>query len=274
MKKVSGKGIIWKALLLILLTVTVHLFFKQASHDKDWVEEQSILPSVEIDGSDITIKNVRDWRYDTNGVTSKGYVNRRYNLNDLIGASIVVEQFSEIKGIAHTLFVFDFKNAEPIALSIEARMEQGESYSVFQGMFKKFESIYVWATEQDVLGRRAIWSDHELYMFPVDMSDEFMVKFFDDLLATTQDIYDKPQFYNSLLNNCTNAFAHSANRIKPGTIPLHIARILPGYSDRLLYKLGYIKSEDNLDETRDKAYITDSVKDFYNETNFSELIRQ
>ena len=46
--------------------------------------------------------------------------------------------------MAHTYFVFDFEDQPPVAISVEARRERGESYDVVRGMFNEFELIYIW----------------------------------------------------------------------------------------------------------------------------------
>lgn len=268
---------------LIALASLAYYIFTKPSHQRNWEEGVSRLPHATISDANqkITIENVRDWHYDKNGPIQKEWITREFDIKNITDVWFVVSRFSETKGIAHTMFVFDFKNQDPVAVSVEARKEVGEKYSPFWGMFRRFELTFVWGNETDLLGKRFIDND-QLYMFPLDINLEYAQTLFINLVEETNEIYQKPQFYNTLTNNCTNVLADSANTAREKTVPWHISRILPGYSDEFLYKLGYIKLDDipeaqtDFENIAEHFYINDIIKniDKNDYANFSEIIRK
>ena len=48
----------------------------------------------------------------------------------------------------------------------------------------------------------------------------------------------KPEFYDTLTNNCTTNIRNHINHLKPDEVPYDYRVLLPGYSDRLAYDLG------------------------------------
>lgn len=262
--------------LIVIIFLLIWFISIRPSQDKDWREDLVKLTKIEIVNEKILIKGLRDWRYDENGPISKKWTNKKYNLNDMEGAWFVIDYFSEFKGAAHTMFVFDFKNDEPIVISIEARKEVDETYSAFKGIFKKFEISYLWGTEQDFIARRVITQKDDVYMLPLDIHIDYAKVLFLDLIDETNKLYKEPEFYNTLTKNCTNLLADSANESQQKTIPWHVSRVLPGYSDELLYKLGYIKSEGTLEEIKEKYYINKIIDNIPQEnySEFSKILRE
>jgi len=65
---------------------------------------------------------------------------------------------------------------------------------------------------------------------------------------------EKPRFYNTLTENCTNALAYIVNDIVPRTLPYDISWQLTGYADLYLMKQGFITLTDNSKEATLEAY--------------------
>lgn len=66
-----------------------------------------------------------------------------------------IAPFYSFEGVAHTYFVFDFQDQQPVAVSVESRRERGEGYDSIHGLFNEYELMYIWGTERDFTGRRA-----------------------------------------------------------------------------------------------------------------------
>lgn len=178
------------------------------------------------------------------------------------------------EGIAHTYFVFDFRDQPPVAISVESRRERGEGYDAIRGVFNEYELIYLWGTEQDVTGLRAVLEKNQLYMYPLVGSMDSAWRLFLDLAEVTQQLETQPRFYNSLTSNCTNELAKVANQAQPGAIPPNIALILPGYAASLLYNLGFIPTDAPLETVRQRYAISDTVAATVDQPDFSRLLRQ
>nr|MBP9759481.1 DUF4105 domain-containing protein [Candidatus Dojkabacteria bacterium] len=248
MKKILVFSI--KIIFGICLGITIYMFLKTPSNNRNWIEGVRKLAEVEINENSFKINNVRNWRYGKDQqILAKDYLNIEYNYDDIDGVWFVEEPFTQNEIVAHTFFIFDFKNQRPIGLSIEARREEGEEYNMTKGLFRGYELYYNWATEQDLLSIRSVWKKNPMYMYPLNFTSKTNeVKLLKSLLGKTHELETKPEFYNTLTKNCTNSLAIHANEIKPGSIPIHNAWLFPGYADKLLYEKGFIPNNKPLEE--------------------------
>jgi hypothetical protein len=259
---------------ILVLSVFLRLAFLQPSHDRDWSEEFAVMPTAEIEGDIVKINNVRNWKYRADGPYEKSYLNRSFNVQDIERVWFLIEPFSGWEGVAHTYFTFDFKNQEPISFSVEARREQGEIYNAFFGFFRKYDLIYLWGQETDFTVNRVITYKDDVYMFPLQATSEFQQQLFIQLAQQTNELAKTPRFYDTFTANCTNLLADFVNYTRPGTLPFHYARFLPGYSTKLLYDLGYIDNSIPLEDLKKKYYLNDHVEELYQEASFSQELRK
>ncbi len=268
---------------LVLFLIAAYLlfsyFFIKPSNERDWEYGFEVLPKISIDVTKVTINDLRDYQFTSSDSGEVKYKNLQVDINDLERVWFVHQPFSVkpvtgFGGIAHTFFVFDFKNSEPIAVSVEARREKGEQYDAWWGLTKKYELIYIWGTENDEIKKRVLLQKNALYMYPLQIEKESAQKLFLQLAETTMELENTPRFYNTFSNNCTNELAVNANLIKPGTIPsTNRALYFPGYADEELYKLGFIPHSESLDDVNKKYYISEEVKKIYTDPDFSNKLR-
>lgn len=128
---------------------------------------------------------------------------------------------------------------------MEARREKGEDFSAFWGLFNKFELMYIWGDDEDLTGRRLFVEKNKVYKYPLKLTKEQSKNLILQLANDTKDLETTPKFYNTLTDNCTNVLAKAANKAYPNSIPLDISWFLPGFSDKLLLKLGLIDMDKN-----------------------------
>src|SRR5436189_6440361 len=84
----------------------------------------------------------------------------------------------------------------------------------------------------------------------------------------------QPEFYSTLTSTCTTNLVRDVNALMPGRIPLHPDVFLPGYSDRLAYKLGLIDTNLPFEQARESFHINSRAEKFANDPQFSLRIRQ
>lgn len=253
-------------------------FVLRPSNQRDWEFGMDRLARITIDGDSVLVRDVRDFRYTAAGTRSTDYVERAFDVSRIERVWFIHEPFTVgflpgFRGVAHTYFVFDFQDRPPLAVSVEARREKGETYDAVWGLFNQFELIYTWGSEQDVTVRRAVVGRNELYMYPLRIPLEAARALFLQLARVTQQLESRPRFYNTLTSNCTNELAKTANAVKPGSIPPNRALVFPGYSPELLHGLGFIPNDVPLDELNRRAYITDIVQEHYEDEDFSGRLR-
>lgn len=261
---------------MIGFLIAAYFMVNRPTHLRNWQPELAVWPVAQFNHDNtVTIKGIRDWQFGETEVTKSDYIDRTYPLDDVQRVWFIVEPFGDWDGIAHTMLSFEFTSQPPVVISLEARKEIGENYSATKGLFNQYELLYMWGTERDFLGRRAVLLQNHLYMYPLQISPQGRVALFRDLLDQTNSHRQQPSFYNTLTANCTNVLAYSANRVKPGTIPRFAkARYLTGHSEELLYDRGLIPSDLPFTDIQAQYEITELVKQHHTDPNFSTIIRQ
>lgn len=230
------------------------VYSKVPSHDRDWQTHLSIAPKVDMSRRGAAIAPVRDWTYDEGGAVSEGWLSStEIDLGQLKQVWFVVEPHPGLQVMAHTLVLFEFRNGDLLGLTIEARKQKLEKFAPLAGAFRRFELVYVWAEPRDLLTRRAVYLDHELYIYPLDLTPDGERAYLNALLERSVRLHDQPRFYNTLFSNCTNELAKTAGL---GWQP---AFVLTGRSDEALFDKGLIAGA-SFEDARNDANMTDIVK--------------
>lgn len=238
------RNMIYMIITLIFAIFTLGFLLKSPSNERNWSEDQKILPYAEIKGNEVTIYNIRNNTYRNTSDYDVKYYNKTYNLSELENLHYMVEHFSSIFGLAHTLLKFEFENGDSVAISIEIRKEKGEEYSPFKGLFREYEIMNVIADPKDVIDLRTKHRNNTVYLYPIQVSKKTLKELFVSMLENTNSLVEKPRFYNTLTSTCTTNLVDTVNKIKGETfISKYNYKILfPGYSDEILFKKGLIKT--------------------------------
>jgi hypothetical protein len=243
------------------------------SHERAWLTEQRLLPYADIDGDMVTIGNIRDFRWDSAGPVHEAWDTRRYEVSQLQSVSYVLTPFSQDwRGPAHAFLSFGFRDGRYLTVSVEARREQGETYSMVRGALKRFELMYVIADERDAIHLRVARGD-DVYVYPVRASHEQIAALFLDIIARINVIRAEPEFYGTLLNNCTTNILDHVNTVASRKIRYGRKILLPGYSDQLAYERGLIDTDLTLEQARARFRINDRVPADASGEDFSARIR-
>jgi hypothetical protein len=205
--------------------------------DRDWYPYLARAPEVTVTEDRFDVAPVSDWSYASEGPTSETYIAAGYPIEELRNVWFMLEPQPGSQLAAHTLLLFEFEGDRMLGLTIEARREQGEEYSAFLGIFNKFELAYIWASARDLLTRRAVMLDHEVFVYPVAISDEQKRLLLRRLLDRTEALETRPRYYNTITSNCTNELAKAAG------FHWAPAYILTGRSDEYLFRRGIIPGD-------------------------------
>ncbi|MBP6690289.1 MAG: DUF4105 domain-containing protein, partial [Hyphomonadaceae bacterium] len=222
--------------------------------DRNWYPYLSHTPQVEITETSFTVSPVSDWSYEFDRETDTTYLpSASYNFDELRRVWFMLEPQPGSQLAAHTLLLFEFSDDRILGLTIEARREQGEEYSAFHGQFNAFELIYIWATARDLLVRRATMLDHEVFVYPVDITEAQSRTLLVHLLERSQSLSHTPRYYNTVLSNCTNELAKAAG------FHWAPAYILTGRSDEYLYRRGILPGP-SFEEAHARSNITTFIQ--------------
>ena len=244
------------------------------SNERVWLPGQERLPYAHLTGSTAIIHNVRNFTWRTDETAAPRWEQRSYDLSALETAWFVLAPFSsERRGAAHTFLSFGFADSQYVAVSVEARREVGEDYSLVKGVLRRFEIMYVIGDERDLIGLRSNIRGDDVYLYPIRATREKIRALFVEILNEANHLNTNPAFYNTLTNNCTTNILKHANRISPGRIPYGKEVLLPGYSDALAQRLGLLDTTLPLAEARQQFLINERARAAADDADFSRRIR-
>ena len=246
----------------------------QPSNVREWSQGQERLPTGQIAGDSVTIYNVRDFDYDTTGrVLATAYVRRSYDLTKLATIWFILAPFDpDNRGPAHSFLSFGFADSQFVAISVEARKEKDETYSILKGLLKRFEIMYVVGTETDLIRLRVARGD-DVYLYPIRAPQQKIRQVFVQMLERANALAEAPEFYNTITNNCTTNILRHANSVATRKIPYGRDVLLPGYADELAVKLGLIDTDLPVEEARKRFRINARATRAFHDERFSLRIR-
>jgi len=202
--------------------------------DRDWYPYLAHAPDVTLTETGFTVAPVSDWSYLGPDVIAETYIEAAYDFDQLRNVWFMLEPQPGSQLAAHTLLLFEFEGDRLLGLTIEARREQGEDYSALRGIFNAFELTYIWASARDLLTRRAVMLDHEVFVYPVAITNAQSRQLLTQLLERTESLETTPRHYNTIVSNCTNELAKAAG------FNWAPAYIFTGRSDEYLFRRGII----------------------------------
>jgi hypothetical protein len=244
------------------------------SHERAWMPEHARLPHAEIDGARVRIHDVRAFRYDAAGAPLPAYETRTVDLDALETVWFVLTPFErERRGPAHAFLSFGFADSQHIAISVEARREAGEAYSLAGGLLKRFELAYIIGDERDLIGNRVLVQDDDVYVYPIRATRAQVRTLFVDMIEAANRLYERPAFYGTLRRNCTTVILEHVNRIATRRIRYGPRVLLPGHSDELALELGLIDTDLSIDAARERFRVNERVERYAEDPLFSLLIR-
>ena len=242
------------------------------SNERDWQAPVARLPSATLDGSQLTVRNVRSFRYTSEDEYIEEWVTRTYDLDELVGFDVFISFWGPTL-YGHTISSWEFADGRHLAVSIETRKEVGESYSALRGFFRQFELYYVVAEETDVVALRTNHRGErvELYrIFTPKQGDRAMLL---DYIRDINEVAAEPRWYNALTQNCTTTIWGHAKAVG-SKFPLDWRLLANGYVLELAYQLGTVNSSMSLDQLKQRSDITEIAVDSGDTDDFSKAIRQ
>ena len=243
------------------------------SNDRDFVPEHKVLAQAEFDGNLVHVKNVRNCEFYSYRDCLVDHYDKTYDLSKLQTVDFLMVPFNESPALAHTMLSFGFEGGDYVGISVEVRLEQGESYHPAIGLFSQFELIYVVADERDLIRVRTEYRDVDVLVFRTKTTPQMARRLFVDVMKRVNKLHDEPEFYDTLSNNCTTNLVRHINKLAPDTIPHDYRVLLPGFADSLAYELGLLDNSVPLNELKRRARVNDLALRYKDAPDFSQRIR-
>ncbi len=262
--------------ILILLAVSAFLVFwygRRPRHDRDWRPEMLRLPQISMNGSFVTIKNIRcfNWRSEIDCDTI--YYDRTFDLGGLCTLDYIHQPFHNWPMAAHTFLSFGWEDGTRLAISVEARRKRNRRFSAIKGLFRFFELIYIFADERDILVNRAIYHGDKVFIYPLKADKIQIQKLFLIICKRAVKLSSKPEFYHTVTNTCSNNLLKCMKPAFGLEYGFDWRILFPAYFDRLLFSFGLIDPGMDPAQSRKRFQINDKAKIHRFDTNFSLKIR-
>ena len=230
-------------------------------NDRDWAADHARPARVELGADEVRIHDLRDFRHQPGGRYEEGYRDETLRLDDARAVWFVLAPFANrFRGLAHGFVSFEFTGGRYVAISIEARREEGESYALLGGMLRAFEVTYVVGTEEDLIGQRAARGD-TLFLYPSKATPAQTRALFVDMLDRAQGLQEHPEYYNTLVHNCMTMLREHVNRIAPDPLPWGWGILLPGFSDKLALDHGLLATDLGIEQARARFRVDGTARE-------------
>jgi len=227
------------------------------SNNRDWRPDLAVLPWAEANGNLITVRNIRNSQYASADHYLVNHYDRTFDLSAIEKADYVVCPFNTAAALAHTMLSFGLSDGTHICVSAEVRKEKAEDYSPVLGLGRKFELMYVVADEKDLIGVRTKHRDTAVYVYPTVATPVQAQALFLDVMERVNQLATKPEFYNTLTNNCTTNIKQHVNRLAAGRIKYDWRVLLPSYSAKYAYELGLLDNSIPFEDLQSLALVND-----------------
>lgn len=190
-----------------------------------------------------TIVAMRNFIYTKDGAAHEAWLSDvPVEVQKVVRLWYLVEPFTDSDAIAHPYFIFENNDGSTLCFTIEGKRLNGAPYSGFKGLTNEYELGYLWITETDCLTMPLTHGGKALYLYPLTLAAHEAQAVCTEFLKDTHLLFEHPEFYNTLTNNCTGRFAHTLRRVGIRA-PHDLSWYLPGWSDRYFKRIGLIGPE-------------------------------
>jgi len=266
----------WKsALLCAILFALVYVWYAliPASTDRVWLPDVARAVSVDFDGDQVTIHNVRNFRYRSESDYDEVWETRTYDLSTIRSLDLYFSYWGS-RDIAHSMFSFGFENGDYLAVSVETRKEVGETYDPLRSMFKRFELIYILGDERDLIAVRTNTRLEDTYLFPMSRSPEARRALLIDILNRADELGREPAYYGTIAHNCTTTLITHLNKVDEQPVRFSWKLLMNGFIPELAYERGKLPTDAPFEEVMQRYAISAKARETGLGPGYSASIRE
>ena len=202
------------------------------------------------------------------------WYDRTFDLSEVRTVDYIVVPFGRVEALAHSFVTFGFSDGLHLPISVEVRRERPEVYNPVAGIYRQYEIMYVMGDERDLIGRRANVKHYPVYVYPVRATRRQVRNMLESMLHRAQKLGDHPEFYNTLINNCSTNILRHLNEIEGGRFPLGYRVIAPGLSAFWAYEHGLIDTDLPFQKAKELYRINERAAYGAGEVAWSKQIRR
>jgi hypothetical protein len=243
------------------------------SNFRDWAPELALLSTIDIDGSQAKVRNIRNCQWRSEQDFTVRHYDKTFDLDQLDSVDFFMVPFSNMPALAHTMISFGFGGRDYLVVSVEIRHEKGETYQALQGLMNQYEIMYLVADERDLVLLRTMHRLCDVYLYHTRATPRQARELFLDVAARVNQLAAQPEFYNTITNNCTTNIVQHINRLSPNRVPYDYRVLLPGLIDQYAYELGLLDTELPFEQAKARARINPLTYAYRDAPDFSQRIR-
>jgi hypothetical protein len=240
------------------------------TQNANWQPDVARLPHATIQGERITVQDIRNCDYQTASDFTPQYDTQVFDLANLRGLDLFINYWGS-PYMAHPILSFDFGSQGRLCFSIEIRPKVGQPYSPVSGLYRRYELIYIAATERDVIRLRTNCKHEDIYLYRLEMPLSEVRTRFMEYLHRINELYERAEWYNEVTENCTTSIR--AQHARAQRMPWDWRMLVNGFMDQMLYERHVLAGNLAFAELKERALINKRALGAGDSPDFSERIR-
>ncbi len=218
---------LWAAFLPGLITYQLLPSPRHANWQTPWAKA----PVFTRQGDQLTVENLRDFRYRSEDDYDVHYRTETYDLSTLTGVDLGECHWDGMEAICHTMMSFSFADGRHLVVSAETRLPEGVEQDNIGGIYKLYGLLYVFGTEEDIFALRTNYRHEDLTLYPLRTTPEQARALLMSFIRIAQETEAEQRPYNTATDNCSSGLVRIFRELAPGMparynlLPLHNSSI-------------------------------------------------
>ncbi|MBL0058843.1 MAG: DUF4105 domain-containing protein [Elusimicrobia bacterium] len=259
--------------IFFVAAMALGLVLLQSGPKAPWAPEFATPVGVRLKDGSVSLENLRDFVWTRRGLHEQ-FIDITVDPRTLESLWLLVSPLSaKNRGPAHLMLSFGFADGTFLTVSAEARRRTGEPYSVWRGLQRRYRLGYIVSTERDAITLRTEGRGAAVYLYPVRATPVSIQRLFQMMLIRAESLEARPEFYNTLWNNCAQNIRRHVNTLGGAPFRRSWRFILPGFLDQEAVSRGLLNLPGPLAEVREQFRIHPETVDPLDPL-FSQKIRQ
>ncbi len=265
-------GLLWAGMAGLSAVAALWWVMQVPRDDRAWAMDVRHGVTGEVEGSRVTLRNVRNFRWQDPETAVESWETRVVDADRIVSLDMFTSVWDSPL-IAHVLVSFGFEDGQKIVFSGEIRREETEVFSALGGFFRRYELVMIAADERDIVHLRTDARGEQVSLFPVTLEPEARKQLFMNFVNRANALAAEPEWYHTLLANCTTVPFRLVKGIAPG-LGLDWRVLASGYLPSYLHELGVLHPDRPLPEVLQRAILPKSGLDAPSGPAYSDLLRQ